>query len=158
MKNKQGKSNYYNIFFIKSQVEFMIKIEIINVVNLKINQFVFFLGPDTFSKASQWVKAQHEGALSLSCIVRKHPQVPHIAQQGAWDPQSTSRGKRSSLPQTRRFLTLLPNSAGTLRSESETERKPEVPAFPGDEALFHCAKPSGVLRGQIGRASCRERV
>ena len=31
--------------------------------------------------------------------------------------------------------------------ESETERKPEVPAFPGDEALFHCAKPSGVLRG-----------
>ena len=38
-------------------------------------------------------------------------------------------------------------SAGTLRSESETERKPEVPACPGDEALFHCAKPSGVLRG-----------
>ena len=27
------------------------------------------------------------------------------------------------------------------------ERKPEVPAFPGDEALFHCAKPSRVLRG-----------
>ena len=45
MKNKQGKSNYYNIFFIKSQVEFMIKIEIINVVNLKINQFVFFFSP-----------------------------------------------------------------------------------------------------------------
>ena len=40
-------------------------------------------GPDTSSKASQWVKAQHEGALSLSCIVRKHPQVPHTAQQGA---------------------------------------------------------------------------
>ena len=33
------------------------------------------------------------------------------------------------------------------RSESETERNREVPAFPGDEALFHCAKPSGVLRG-----------
>ena len=32
-------------------------------------------------------------------------------------------------------------------TESEIERKPEVPAFPGDEALFHCAKPSGVLRG-----------
>ena len=28
--------------------------------------------------------------------------------------------------------------------ESETERKPEVPASPRDEALFHCAKPSGV--------------
>ena len=48
MKNKQGKSNYYNIFFIKSQVEFMIKIEIINVVNLKINQFVFFFFPQRF--------------------------------------------------------------------------------------------------------------
>ena len=32
-----------------------------------------------------------------------------------------------------------PNSAGTLRSESEMERKPEVPASPRDEALFHCA-------------------
>ena len=27
------------------------------------------------------------------------------------------------------------------------EVAPEVPAFPGDEALFHCAKPSRVLRG-----------
>ena len=25
--------------------------------------------------------------------------------------------------------------------------KPEVPASPRDEALFRCAKPSGVLRG-----------
>ena len=40
-------------------------------------------GPDTSSKATQWVKAQHEGALSPSCIVRKHPQVPHTAEQGA---------------------------------------------------------------------------
>ena len=31
-------------------------------------------------------------------------------------------------------------------SESETERKPEVPASPRDEALFHCANPSGVPR------------
>ena len=31
-------------------------------------------------------------------------------------------------------------------SESETERKPEVPASPQDEALFHCANPSGVPR------------
>ena len=62
---------------------------------------------------------------------------------------SISRGKRSSLPQTRRGLTLLsqlcrdPEFRG---SESETERKPEVPASPRDEAVFHCAKPSGVPR------------
>ena len=40
-----------------------------------------------------------------------------------------------------------PNSAGTLRSESEMERNPEVPASTRDEALFHCTKPSGVPRG-----------
>ena len=32
------------------------------------------------------------------------------------------------------------NSAGTLRSESETQRKPEVPASPRGEALFRCAQ------------------
>ena len=36
-----------------------------------------------------------------------------------------------------------PNSAGTLRLESETQRKPEVPASPRGEALFRCARPSG---------------
>ena len=30
-----------------------------------------------------------------------------------------------------------PNSSGTLRSESEMERKPEVPASTREEALFH---------------------
>ena len=34
-----------------------------------------------------------------------------------------------------------------LRSESETQRKPEVPASPRGEALFRCARPSGVPRG-----------
>ena len=38
-------------------------------------------------------------------------------------------------------------SAGTMGSESETERKPEVPASTRDEALFHCTTPSGVPRG-----------
>ena len=40
-----------------------------------------------------------------------------------------------------------PNSAETLRMESEMERNPEVPASTRDEALFHCTKPSGVPRG-----------
>ena len=35
----------------------------------------------------------------------------------------------------------------TLRSESETERKPEVHASPRGEALFRCARPSGVPTG-----------
>ena len=31
------------------------------------------------SKATLWVKAQHEGALPPPCIVRKDPRVPHTA-------------------------------------------------------------------------------
>ena len=34
-----------------------------------------------------------------------------------------------------------------MGSESETERKPEVPASTRDEALFHCTTTSGVPRG-----------
>ena len=44
-----------------------------------------------------------------------------------------------------------PNSAGTLRSESETQRKPEVPASNRDEALFHFVKPSGVQAAVLPR-------
>ena len=40
-----------------------------------------------------------------------------------------------------------PNSARTLRSESEMERNPEVPASTVKEALFQCTKPSCVRRG-----------
>ena len=35
------------------------------------------------SKATLWVKAQHEGALPSPCIVRKDPRVPHTARRGA---------------------------------------------------------------------------
>ena len=38
---------------------------------------------DTSSKATLWVKAQPEAALTPPCIVRKHPQVPHTARRGA---------------------------------------------------------------------------
>ena len=48
-----------------------------------------------------------------------------------------------------------PNSAGTLRSESETERKPEVPAAPRGEALFRCARPSGVPTLHKGTQLCQ---
>ena len=40
-------------------------------------------GPDPYSKATLWVKAQHEGALPPPCIVRKDPRVPHTARRGA---------------------------------------------------------------------------
>ena len=43
-----------------------------------------------------------------------------------------------------RALCLLP---GQMQAGTETERKPEVPASPRGEALFHCAIPSGVPRG-----------
>ena len=39
--------------------------------------------PDPSSKATLWVKAQHEGALPPPCIVRKDPRVPHTARRGA---------------------------------------------------------------------------
>ena len=45
------------------------------------------------------------------------------------------------------FPLCCPNSAGTLRSESEMEMNLEVPASTRDEALFYCTKPSGVPRG-----------
>ena len=38
---------------------------------------------DWTSKATLWVKAQHEGALPTPCIVRKDPRVPHTARRGA---------------------------------------------------------------------------
>ena len=41
------------------------------------------LSPDPSSKATLWVKAQHEGALPPPCIVRKDPRVPHTARRGA---------------------------------------------------------------------------
>ena len=39
--------------------------------------------PDTSSKATLWMKSQHEGALPPPCIVRKDPRVPHTARRGA---------------------------------------------------------------------------
>ena len=62
-------------------------------------------------------------------------------------PQSRLKSCTGRLPMDQAFpLGGCPNSAGTLRSESETQRKPEVPASPRGEALFRCARPSGVLQ------------
>ena len=54
--------------------------------------------PDTSSKATLWVKAQHEGALPAPGIVRKDPRVPHTARHVACHSLNNSRGKRCSIP------------------------------------------------------------
>ena len=56
---------------------------------------------------------------------------------GSWDARTARPPSPPAQPRR------CPNSAGTLMSESETERKSEVPASPRDEALFHCTEPSG---------------
>ena len=79
-----------------------------------------------------------------------HPQIPagstHSSTRGLKTPDN-SRGKRGSLPQTRRGMTLLSQLCRDPVVGAETERKPEVPASPRGEALFRCARPSGVPRG-----------
>ena len=54
--------------------------------------------PDTSLKATLWMKAQHEGALTPSCILRKKPKVPLTARQMVCYPVNNSRGKWSSIP------------------------------------------------------------
>ena len=56
------------------------------------------LKPGLSSKATLWIKPQHEGAPTHPCIVWKNPQVPHTARQVACHPVNNSRGKRSSIP------------------------------------------------------------
>ena len=59
------------------------------------------------------MKAQHEGALTRSCIVQKNPQVPHTAQQVACHPVNNSKGKRRSIPpQKTRRDSLVPTLQG----------------------------------------------
>ena len=55
--------------------------------------------PDTSSKATLWVKAQHEGALPPPCIVRKDPRshiqlVPHRVLKGHRHPRAASAKTR----------------------------------------------------------------
>ena len=49
---------------------------------------LFLFHPMTviFPPKVYFMKAQHKGALTPSCIVRKNPQVPHTAQQVACHP------------------------------------------------------------------------
>ena len=54
--------------------------------------------PDTFTKESLWMKAQHEGALTPPFIVQKNPQVTNTVQQVVCHPVNNSRGKWSSIP------------------------------------------------------------
>ena len=53
------------------------------------------------------MKAQHEGAQTHPCIIRKNLQVPHTAGHVVCHPVHNSRGKLSSILHTGRGLTLL---------------------------------------------------
>ena len=69
--------------------------------------------PDTSLKATLWMKAQHEGALTPPCIVRKNPPVPQTARQVACHPVNNSKGKRRSIPpQKTRRDSLVPTLQG----------------------------------------------
>ena len=50
------------------------------------------------SKATLWMKSQHEGALTTPCIIWKNPQVPHTARQVACHLVNNLGGKQSSIP------------------------------------------------------------
>ena len=76
--------------------------------------------PDTYSKANLWMKAQKEGALPPSCIVRKNPQVPQTARHVVCHPVNNSRGQRSSIPpHKRRTVSPVP----TLQGPCDTSQK-----------------------------------
>ena len=102
--------------------------------------------PDTSYKATPWLKAQHEGALTPPCIVWKTLQVPHTAQQVACHPVNNSKGKRSSIPPHKtRPDSPVPTLKGPcdprqIQPQGSQERNPEVPASTRDDTLFHCTK------------------
>ena len=75
------------------------------------------------------------------CIFRKNPQVPHTAPQVVCHLVNNSRSKRSSIPPHKTMPDSPVTTLGTLRTESEMERKPEVPASTQDEAFSIAAKP-----------------
>jgi len=87
--------------------------------------------PDTSSKATLWMKALHEGALATLFIVRKIPQDPHTAPQLACHPLNNERGKRSSLPQTRRGLSI----------QSQLCRHASIWVRNGEETWGSCLNP-----------------
>ena len=91
---------------------------------------------------------QHESVIGIHMFPPSEASLPpptpfhpsRLSQTPGW----------SSLPQTRRGPTLrsqLCRAPEVGGSESETERKPDFPASPRDEALFHFGNPSGVPRG-----------
>ena len=104
--------------------------------------------PDTSSNATLWMKSQHEGGTDTPV---HHPEKPAGSKYSSRSGMSPIEklGRQAEFHSSTQGEACLscPISAGTLQSESEMERNPEVPASTRDEALFHCTKPSGVPRG-----------
>ena len=53
---------------------------------------------ETSLKITLLKKAQHEGALTPTGIIRRNPQVPHTAREVTCHPVNNWRGKQSSIP------------------------------------------------------------
>ena len=118
--------------------------------------------PDTSLKATLWMKAQHEGALTPSCILRKKPKFPLTARQMVCYPVNNSRGKRSSSPPHKtRPDSPVPNLQGpcnwsqnwrgTLRFLPQLEKRPS--SIEPNSVVSREAPPnttvSLILRGSV---------
>ena len=131
------------------------------------------------------MKAQHQGAQTHPCIVRKNLQVPHTARHVACHSVYNSRGKLSSIPPHKtRPDCPVPNLQGpcdpnqkwrgTLRFLPQLEMRPssiapkplesrEAPPTPRvtnfSEAPLQAPEISGTSRGNPGfPAATRERL
>ena len=103
--------------------------------------------PETSLKATLWMKAQHEGALTPPCIVRKNPQVPHSAQQVACHSVNNSKGKGKSIPprKTRRDSLVRTRRVLCDPSQKWTPHTSAASQHPGLPACRSRSRVSAVL-------------
>ena len=80
--------------------------------------------PDTSSKATLWMKSQHEGVLTPPCNDRKNPQVPNTARQVACHSVNNSKGKRRSIPPQKTMRDTLVNNRQVACDRSQKWRGP----------------------------------
>ena len=90
----------------------------------------------TSSNVTLRMKSQQEGALTPQFHYPEKAAGSKYNSSSGLSPVNNSSGKRSSIPQQKTRHDSCSNSAETLRSKSEMERSPEVPASTQDEALF----------------------
>ena len=100
-------------------------------------QFIKVKSPDPSSKATLWLKAQHEGALPPPCIVRKDPRARGLCRGAAGNP---------------RVPRLLPGTLGSFPG-CPWAVPPQLLAH-RPSALFQHAWPHGELGQESQASSC----